>query len=204
MTTMCNDLLQLAAIDETHRGYLATYNSSLFCSSPMFTNEASQIVRRMDHAICCYQVNSRAIAIPTPDDSTMLVLAFPAPLAATINVCSDVSKHNISKSSCQQQRADTDLPGLAMVLSAMLAVFTEAAYEPKMVETLLLLMAVVYAATLLVSPVRKATVVPTTTEPDLMLPGTIATFTGPDNFSMFVVNVATNCKKETVCWTELA
>ncbi len=90
-----------------------------------------------------------------------------------------------------------------MVLSAMLAVFTEAAYEPKMAETLLLLMAVVYATTLLVSPVRKATVVPTTTEPDLMLPGTIATFTGPDNFSMFVVNVATNCKKETVCCTEL-
>ena len=83
-----------------------------------------------------------------------------------------------------------------MVLSAMLPVFTEAAYKPKTVETLMLLMAVVYAATLLASPLRKATVVPTITEPDLMLPGTIPTFTGPDNFTMFVVNVATNCKQK--------
>jgi len=80
------------------------------------------------------------------------------------------------------------------VLWTMLLVLTEAAYEPKMIDTLLLSMARVYAAALLVSPVRKATVVPITTEPGLMLLGTMATCTGPDNFSMLVVRVPMNCK----------
>jgi len=49
--------------------------------------------------------------------------------------------------------------GLGVVLSAMLLALTEAAYEPKIVDTLLPFITFVYAATLLVSPVRKATVV---------------------------------------------
>jgi hypothetical protein len=86
--------------------------------------------------------------------------------------------------------------GLGVVLSAMLLALTEAAYEPKIVDTLLPFITFVYAATLLVSPVRKATVVLTTTEPERMLSGTMATFTGPYSFSMFAVRVLMNCNRK--------
>lgn len=69
---------------------------------------------------------------------------------------------------------------------------TEAEYEPKTDEVLLFI-ADTYVAALLLSPFRNCTDVPTTTEPDTILPGMMLTFTGPDSAAILTARVLTNC-----------